>query len=266
MTCLQNSRRDYRVLREEKNSSSSAVLDSDASWQIFSPVRPTSSSTKASCSEQQQYCKAPASKLDDGATAFVSQFLAGLTSVQGAKPGKAWPLHAASQRFSTLQYKSDYCALPTLKERRSRSCPQLRAPLVLRSHSELGAPLALALSPIKSAARFAFSKKNWFRKRWTIFLIKITKWQLCGHYTYMVGTRTKIVHYQHGQHGYFGPPTQFSPYFGRYSFLIHGLSNFESAKEINERRSQHSAFFESATRARAPTNFSERRPHSRSHI
>jgi len=165
MTCLQNSRRDYRVLREEKNSSSSAVLDSDASWQIFSPVRPTSSSTKASCSEQQQYCKAPASKLDDGATAFVSQFLAGLTSVQGAKPGKAWPLHAASQRFSTLQYKSDYCALPTLKERRSRSCPQLRAPLVLRSHSELGAQLALAISPSKSAARFAVSKKKLVPKK-----------------------------------------------------------------------------------------------------
>ena len=49
---------------------------------------------------------------------------------------------------------------------------------------------------------------------------------------------------------YFGPPTQFSPYIG---FLIQGLLNFESAKNINERRSQRSAFFVSAARARAPT-------------
>ena len=55
----------------------------------------------------------------------------------------------------------------------------------------------------------------------------------------------------------------FSPYISCYSFLMHGLLNFESAKKVNERRSQRSAFFRaplalppifpSAARARAPT-------------
>ena len=80
-----------------------------------------------------------------------------------------------------------------------------------------------------------------------------------GQHTYMLGTRTKIVQYQQG---YFGPATQFSPYTGCFSFLTQGFLNFESAKKINERRSQRSAFFESAAHARAPTNFSEGRSRS----
>ena len=89
----------------------------------------------------------------------------------------------------------------------------------MRAPYFLGGPLALALLPkIESAARFALSIQ--------IGSEKITKWQLCGQYTYMVGTRTKIVQCQQG---YFGPPTQFSPYIGCYSFLIQGLLNFESA-------------------------------------
>ena len=108
MTCLQNSRRDYRVLREEKNSSSSAVLDSDASWQIFSPVRPTSSSTKASCSEQQQQYWLQSSRFQARwwSNCFCLPVPGWLDfGTKGAKPGKAWPLHAASKRFCTLQYK-----------------------------------------------------------------------------------------------------------------------------------------------------------------
>ena len=93
---------------------------------------------------------------------------------------------------------------------------------------------------IKERRSFCALKKNCCREKWTILFLKITKWQLCGQYTYMVGARTKIVQYHKG---YFGPPTQFSPYIACFSFLTQGLLNFESANKINDCRSQRSTFF-----------------------
>ena len=116
-------------------------------------------------------------------------------------------------------------------------CQKIR---LLRAPYFLGAPLALALSPSKSAARFALSKKIVAEKNGQFFFSKLPNGSFAANIPIWWVPGPKLVQYHKG---YFGPPTQFSPYIACFSFLTQGLLNFESANKINDCRSQRSTFF-----------------------